>query len=173
MRAALVLLVLAVALAAAAWTPGAKAHAEPGELRMELVGMIDTAEAFPPDTWLASLVLVNETEYTWTYPRFGDEPLVQRSVRALGGWEPLEEWKGHGAPHGGSESIDLGRIRPNEKIPFLVFGNARRGVQRVSIELNHRSARAPVQVESPPLELALQRELLPQELQRFEHARPR
>ena len=29
------------------------------------------------------------------------------------------------------------------------------------------------QVESPPLELALQRELLPQELQRFEHARPR
>lgn len=168
--------VLGAAVAAAAWVPGGRAHAEPHELRIEWVGWIDTAGALPSDSWLGSFALANDTPYTWTYPVRHDEPAFDRWVRALGGWEAFPEGGYHGSsferPAG--DAVERGRIRPGEKVPFLVFGNQRRGVQRLQIELTHRSARKPVIAVSPPIEESLfEEQLLPQQLHGFEHARPR
>lgn len=176
MRAWAVVLVLLAAVATAAWVPGGRAHAEADQLRIDWIGMIDTANALPADSWLASFALVNDTPYTWTYPTRAGEPDFERWVRALSGWELLPE----GGFHGGTidpawrSPQERARIRPGEKIPFLVFGSHRRGVQRVQIEFEHRSARQPVIAISRAIEPSLGKEqLLPQQLHGIEHARPR
>lgn len=157
MRVWAVVVVLLAAVATAAWVPGGRARADADQLRIDWVGMIDTASALPADSWLASFTLVNDSPFTWTFPTRGGEPDFDRWVQALGGWEPLP----HGGYHGGKldpswrASEERGRIRPGEKIPFLVYGSFRRGVQRVQIEFDHRSAHAPVVAVSRAIEPSL------------------
>lgn len=176
MRAWAVVVMLLAAVATAAWVPGGRAHAEADQLRIDWIGMIDTANALPAESWLASFALVNDTPYTWTYPMRGGEPELDRWVESLGGWEPLP----NGGYHGGTidpswrGAEQRGRIRPGEKIPFLVYGSFRRGVQRVQIEFDHRSAHAPVIAVSRAIDRSLAEEQpLPQQPHGFEHARPR
>lgn len=144
----LIIAIAALVAAAALWAPGGRATAEPGELRIELIGRIDMGGALPPGAWLASFVLVNETEHTWLFDAHGAEPAVERWVEGLQGWEPLPL-----RVHGGAESVTgRGRIRPGEKIPFLRYGDERLGVQRFQLALDHRTAGRRVTALSPPVE---------------------
>lgn len=81
-----VALMLLAAVATAAWAPGGRAHAEADQLRIDLIGMIDTANTLPADNRLVSFALVNDTPYTWIYPTRAGEPDFERRVRALIGW---------------------------------------------------------------------------------------